>query len=352
MEIRAARDSELEELIELQVRIFRPRGHERFRSYVREDPTYTLDQSRIVVDNGRIVSHLRIWDRLIRVRGVGLRAGGIGAVMTRPECQGQGYAGALMKDTDHYMFEAGYDLSFLFSIIGTKYYGSLGWTAIPLPTFKLALRPDVHVRHESQAVRQLEVERDLDAVAAMYEHCSKDLTGPEIRSRGYWTTGPSRHRGVFPPWGVERNGSLVAYLSFDVEAERIWVKEACALTSFEAAYADLAPMAVRAARDKGLHSVEGSLMPQHPLVGALAEATGSEPVWGEHDEMMVKLVNWESLTEKLRGGRIAAPRGEDEKVFWQRLFGVCPSPSGDPYAEWLTSLPECVGPFYWWTDIF
>lgn len=352
MQIRAAKDSELEELIELQVPIFRPGAYDRFRSYVREDPSYKLDLSRVLLVEGRIVSHIRIWDRLIRVRGVALRVGGLGSVVTRPEYRGRGYAGALMKDTDRYLYEAGYDMGSLFSIIGTGYYGALGWASIPLPTFTLEAGPNVGTCHGSKDVRPLDIDSDLDAVASIYEHCSKDLTGPEIRSREYWKIGPSRHRGVFPKWGVERDGALVSYLSFDVEAERIWVKEACALGGSEATYGELASIAVEEARAKGLKSIDGSLIRGHPLVAALAVATGGEPIWGAHDEMMVKLMNWESFTRKMSAQGISQPEGKQEKIFWQALFGVCPAPPDAPFVQWMASLPECDGPFYWWPDIF
>ena len=257
-----------------------------------------------------------------------------------------------MKDADRYLYEAGYDLGFLFSIIGTGYYGSLGWASIPLPTFKLEVGPNVGMRHADHHVRPLDIGRDLDAVASIYEHCSKDLTSPEVRSRGYWGIGPSRHRGVFPLWGVEREAALVAYLNFDVEEERIWVTEACALDGVDAAYDALAPIAVEETRAKGLKSVEGSLPNGHPLVGALAVAAESEPIWEEHKEMMVKLMNWESFARKMGAQDVSQPQGEDEKTFFQALFGVSPPPPDAPFADWVASLPECHGPFYWWPDIF
>ena len=90
MEIRAAKETELEELVELQRLVFRPeeQAQPRYWSYVREEPTYRLEQSRVVVDGGQIVAHLRVWDRQILVRGAHLRAGGIGSVLTRPQCRG------------------------------------------------------------------------------------------------------------------------------------------------------------------------------------------------------------------------------------------------------------------------
>ena len=126
MEIRAAREAELEELVELQCLVFRPNGHERYWTYYRDDPDYCLEHSRVVLDRGRIVAHLRVWDRLIRVRGASLRAGGIGSLLTHPDHRRRGYARALLADTEQYLIGAGFDLGLLFSVIGTPFYEERG----------------------------------------------------------------------------------------------------------------------------------------------------------------------------------------------------------------------------------
>ncbi len=351
MEIRGAKESELEELIELQRLVFRPdeAAQPRYRAYVREDPTYRLDQSRVVVDGERIVGHLRVWDRLIRVRGAKLRAGGLGGVLTHPAYRGRGYARALMRDTEGYMLEAGYDLGLLFTIIGTAFYRALGWTEIPLPTFEVAV--GMEGSGKGEGIRRLEIEEDLEAVAEISRANTEGMTGPEVRRDGYWTWGPSRCRGVFPEWGVEQDGKLAAYVNFEAESDRLWVREACALPGCEAAYGDLALLIVDKTRQQGLATVAGSLPSGHPLVDRLSEAVGRGARWGAHEEMMVKLANWASLAEKL-GGAVGNGPPDPEPPFWQALFGLSPAPSGTGYEGWMGSLPPCEGPFYWWSDIF
>ena len=68
---RAASDDDLEACVQLQKLVFRAGqgdASERYRSYVRDDPTYRLGQTRIAVAEGRIVGHLRVWDRKLAVR--------------------------------------------------------------------------------------------------------------------------------------------------------------------------------------------------------------------------------------------------------------------------------------------
>ena len=134
MKIRAVHETELEEIAELQRLVFRPDdpdGAQRFMTYTRGDPTYTVDQSRVVVDRGRIVAHLRIWDRRLGVRGADLLAAGIGSLRTHPNHRGRGYAQALMPDSERYFLEAGSNLGLLFTIIGPPFHEALGWLPIP-----------------------------------------------------------------------------------------------------------------------------------------------------------------------------------------------------------------------------
>ncbi len=355
MEIRAVREDEIEETLELQRLVFRPDegagALDRYRTYVRDDPSYRLDQSRVLLEDGRIVAHLRVWDRAIRVRGAVIRAGGIGSVLTHPEYRGRGFARALMRKTEAYMLNAGYDVGLLFTIIGTPFYETLGWAPIPLPTFAIDLASGT-VDHEVSRVRTLDVARDLDAVMAIYEQCSRSLTGPEVRPREYWTAGPSRIRGVFPQWGVGQDADLCGYATFDATGDRIWVKEGCVQPSHEAVFADLARWVCRCARQNGLTRVEGSLPAEHGLVRALEEVCGSTAAWDGHDEMMLKGINWRRIKEKLDGNPPPGGAPAAEGAFWRALFGQDVDGMDESLTEWMDSLPECEGPFYWWSDIF
>ncbi|MCZ6636400.1 MAG: GNAT family N-acetyltransferase [bacterium] len=352
MIIRAAKESELEELIDLQELVFRPGevgAKERYRSYVREDPTYQLDQSRLVFDKGRIVAQLRVWDRKVRVRGAMLRAGGIGSVLVHPEFRGRGYAQALMAETDPYFKAAGYDLGLLFSIMGTPFYAAQGWTPIPLPTFKF--ESGISVPHDIQGdVRTLNPEDDLPAVAGIYHSATVQMTGVEVRDESYWTTGPARYRRVFPPYGVFVQDQLVAYVNFDIDEPEVWVKEACALWGYEDTYGDLVCKVID--ETGGLKPVTGSLPHNHPFIHHLCQVTGKIPEWHTHDEMMVKLVNWKTLTEKLGGIYVPVGPPEPESDFWKVLLGLTDASFCAPLRPWIGSLNPCGEVFYWWTDIF
>ncbi len=98
VEIRAVGESELEEMIQLQCMIFRPDGYDRFRGYIHGDSSYRLDQTRVVVVEGKVVTTLRNWERRLRIGSSIVRMAGVGGVGTHPEHRGRGYASALMRD--------------------------------------------------------------------------------------------------------------------------------------------------------------------------------------------------------------------------------------------------------------
>lgn len=211
---RAARKSELVDLARLQHAIFRPHepGIQRYLSYVFEDPTYTVDQTRVLERSGEIISHLRVWSRTLQMGCGPVRAGGIGSLLTVPHHRGRGYGGLLLKETEEYLKSEGYRLAFLFSSIGTAYYEHRGWHCVPLPQLRFDLMSSEFNPVTGQAlVRHLGPD-DLSRVAELYRLEIDGLIGPEVRSVNYWLSGPSRQRGVFPNWGIEIEGSLAGYL--------------------------------------------------------------------------------------------------------------------------------------------
>lgn len=329
MNIRPAKVSELNEIAELQQIVFRPNEPDsvaRYLSYAKDDPTYTVDHSRVIEVDGRIVAHLRIWDRTLCVGDRTLFAAGIGSLCVHPNFRNRGFAKALMADSERYFFDAGYDLGLLFTIIGTPFYEALHWIPIPLPTFAFV---PVEITRDGVDVKPLDVTRDLDAVRHIYATDGLKHTGTVVRDEAYWTAGPALIRSVFPNWGVWRKGKLVAYSNIEEDENGVWVKEVCALPGDGLAFADLASLVLTKSQNKNL---EGSLPRDHPFVITLETMTQMNATWGVHDHMMVKAVNWDRLREKLGMEAVPAAKPKLEYLFWADVFGE--------------------NMFYWDTDVF
>lgn len=329
MNLRPAKASELEEIAELQQLVFRPQQPEsksRYLAYAKGDPTYTLEHTRVIEVDNRLVAHLRIWDRTLNVNGVELLAAGIGSLCVHPDYRKRGYAQALIADSERYFFQAGYDLGLLFTIIGTPFYEALNWIPIPLSTFAFE---GVDGHCEGSGARKLDVVQDLQVVMELYNAYGKRYSGTANRDRDYWTSDPAKIRSLFPQWGVFLDDRLIAYMNVGIEDDEVWVNEVCGASDANLAYAELACVALEFSKGKRLG---GSLPGDHTFVSALETITQSKAVWDVDDHMMVKGVNWDTLREKLGRELVPVPRPISEHDFWVNVFGE------DMY--------------YWETDVF
>ena len=174
VEIRAVREQELEEMIELQCLVFRPRGHERYNAYIHGDSSFELDQVRVVVDDGEIVATLRVWDRTVRVGGTAVKMGGIGGVGTHPDHRRRGHASAMLRDAVDWMRSRGYLTSVLFTEVATEFYRRHGWASVPMPGFRIAAPgagaalPGPGESAGEWRVEAFDEARDLEAAMALY----------------------------------------------------------------------------------------------------------------------------------------------------------------------------------------
>lgn len=85
---------------------------------------------RVLVVDGRIVSQAQVSPHRLRLgRAAEVLKGDVGGVATLPECQGQGYGHALLRDVTAWMRENGYHLSRLGGY--AKFYGRFGYVPMP-----------------------------------------------------------------------------------------------------------------------------------------------------------------------------------------------------------------------------
>ncbi|MFP3904651.1 MAG: GNAT family N-acetyltransferase, partial [Armatimonadota bacterium] len=129
MQIRDVRDDEIDELIDHMDLVFNtPR--ERMEMAYRHDSTVRLHQVKVAVEDGRIVSAVRVANRPVRIGEIRVEIGGIGGVSTHPDYRGRGYCTALLEAQIEYMQQQEYDISMLFTgIVG--FYRRLGWYSFP-----------------------------------------------------------------------------------------------------------------------------------------------------------------------------------------------------------------------------
>ena len=85
--------------------------------------------SRIIVEDGKVVSHAALLPCELVVGDQRLRAGGIAVVATHPDYRLRGFAASLMRDLQRTIHEEGFDLGFLWTSV-PDFYRSLGWEIV------------------------------------------------------------------------------------------------------------------------------------------------------------------------------------------------------------------------------
>jgi len=109
---RAAKVEELPQIIRLTSRIFgfEKRGisiDEAFPHFLSE---FNIENLRVMVSDGKVVSHVGVWEGWLNLYGSWIKVGLVGAVCTHPDYRNRGYASALIRDAFKKMTGDGVDL--------------------------------------------------------------------------------------------------------------------------------------------------------------------------------------------------------------------------------------------------
>ena len=299
MKIRGIRESEITEMIDLQCQVFRPDGHERYRQYVRTDPSYRYDQSRVVVVNGQIVSTLRVWEREMRIGAVPVPMGGIGGVGTHPDHQGVGYATALMKDTISHMQTVGYDVGVLFSAIPCAFYRKLGWASVPLAGFRVTRRRNIGLEETEWRVEPFDEGRDLEACIMLYDNHNVQQSGSLVRTQSYWESGPARLREILPTVVARQRDKFGGYLNFQVDEKSVNILEVAYDRTQPEALTALVRYLLQVCEREGVEELHGDIPHRHPMVDLLVEGTAGDTFLTGNSAMMLYATNLVSLFRRL-----------------------------------------------------
>ena len=131
-----------------------------------------LQRFALLDDHGRWVASAKRYLWPMRLDGVDGTMCGFGAVFTRPEERGRGYAGVIIEQLIERARAEGAAVAGLFSEIGEALYQRLGFVSVALDEV------DVHVERKDGAPAMLVRagdERDLPALAAMHARRSSDV---------------------------------------------------------------------------------------------------------------------------------------------------------------------------------
>ena len=309
MEIRAAKADERDEIVDLISAVFVEKCRPRYASQHYQDSSYELDQSRVCVVDGKIVSYVRVSDRSMYIGEAVVKLGGIGMVVTSEEHRRRGYSSALLRDAIAYMEVQNYDLSLLFTTI-QPFYIPLGWAAFPQTSFELELHDKKAFAPSGWKSRRFDFERDLTQISQIYDEHNRGRTGTVLRPEKLWRDGYSQQVGMLPSLVVEKEGQIGAYanLAFPDDDQGIDAYLATYYPNLrEVGWRSTAPDShlalchaiLDAAYEKGVESISGRLTRHHPMTLLLSEESGSPLSFSIHERMMYCVISLEGLFQKL-----------------------------------------------------
>ncbi len=220
MEFRALYPDELEAWLDHVTHVFSG-GRRYFSNHWHNDPWRDPEGIRIAVDNGTIVSTVRVFIRKMFLHGEPVSVGGIGEVSTRPEYRQRGLATQLLKDSIRFMESRGIVMSSLHG--SQRIYSVEGWEKVPRYYAKQPLTAKRQVAWEVRPAN-FDDAAEIRRVAAIYDGYARKFNGTFVRDdMAYWTEWV---RTESPnAWVAERDGVIEGYVSVVRREARLNVEE-------------------------------------------------------------------------------------------------------------------------------
>ena len=220
MEFRALYPEEFETWLDHVAHVFSA-GRQYFSNHWYNDPWRDVAGIRVAVDDGKIVSTVRVFIRKMFLHGEPISVGGIGEVSTRPEYRRQGIATQLLKDSIAFMEDREIAISLLHG--SQRIYSGEGWQKVPRYYAKITLSAQKQTQWRICPIN-FENENEVEQLAALYDTYSRKFNGPFVRdNRAYWTDWVKTESPS--TWRVERDGVIEGYIAIRKQNGQLHVKE-------------------------------------------------------------------------------------------------------------------------------
>ena len=220
MEFRALYPEELEAWLDHVTHVFTG-GRQYFSNHWHNDPWRDPEGIRVAVDNGTIVSTVRVFIRKMFLHGEPVTVGGIGEVSTRPEYRRRGLASQLLKDSIEFMEDSGIVLSSLHG--SQRIYSMEGWEKVPRYYARQPFAAQKQVGWEVRPVN-FDDEAEVQRIATLYDGYARKFNGPFVRDEiAYWTKWVRAESTN--AWVAERDGNVESYVSVVRREDHLNVEE-------------------------------------------------------------------------------------------------------------------------------
>jgi predicted N-acetyltransferase YhbS len=297
--IRPARRADLPQVYDLLERSFPEAPRAMFVAQTERDSAFRLRHGRVAVIDGRIAGWVRIFYRTMLVRGIPMRAGGIGQVATDAGARNNGIATALMLDAIEAMRRENMRVSYLFTGI-PGFYERVGYRTVRESFFAV---PAAKAAETSTSglydVREMR-DADLSRLVAIHQRAVAGATGAVRRTRREWRD--QRAWLAEDAAGclvAELRGRPVAYIRCAVRIHGYQVLEAECLPQHFDAVAMLIAAAGRRALACGSATI-GGLVPADTPAGAVLQSLSAKPARIQHPMMMRALDTDPTIEDAIR----------------------------------------------------
>lgn len=220
MEFRALGSEELETWLDHVTSVFTG-GRQYFSNHWHNDPWRDPEGIRVAVDNGTIVSTVRVFIRKMFLHGEPITVGGIGEVSTRSEYRRRGIATQLLKDSIQFMESRDIVVSVLFG--SQRIYSIEGWEKVPRYYARQSFSAD---KQSAWKVRPANFDDEVEVkrLSDLYNGYARKFNGTVVRDDiTYWTQWV---RTESPnAYVAEREGNIEGYVSVIPREDEFGVKE-------------------------------------------------------------------------------------------------------------------------------
>lgn len=250
------------------------------------------NNSRVVLVNGKIASHVRNYDRVVRWGSGTIHCGGMGDVGTREAHRRKGYGLRLLEDAVA-QYE-GWDCGLSMILSGVfEFYRAGGWERFPTYSYQVDVRPEWITVQEDYRIRRFNRFQDLERVADVYDAYNRNSPLTLVRDRTYWRNHFTWTRRCVEHafYVAELDDEIVGYMRGDGTN----VIEAGYLDGHYEAIVALLEAEMRLARSRGAREMTIALPPREPLVTLLRDLRTSTRM---SETTLLRIV---SLTRLLEG---------------------------------------------------
>jgi len=208
MEFRSLFPEELEAWLDHVTHVFSA-SRQYFSNHWHNDPWKDVEGIRVAVDDGKIVSTVRVFIRKMYFHGEPIPVGGIGEVSTRPEYRKRGLATQLLKDSIQFMEDRQIAISMLHG--GQRIYSVEGWQSVPR---YYAKKTFIGRKQREWNIRPVNFQdtEEVQQIASLYDSYSRKFNGTFVRDNmAYWTDWVKTESPQ--AWVAERHGVIEGYIS-------------------------------------------------------------------------------------------------------------------------------------------